>query len=151
MFEIRTFIGVLLLLLIIILVVAKKLKITNFKVLIIGFLFGISLMPFVMSYGIIFGLPLGPFTVPGIYFSRYFYQEQPTRFTPALDKMGKPVPLGELTEEAQRFIAEHPTVPQATPLSEIVRVIIDGIYSAFIFWIVYSLVRKLRNKTPIQG
>ena len=147
MFEIRTFIGVWLLLLLVVLVITKKLKVTKVKILIIGFLFGVFLMPFVMVMGISLGLlPLNPLTQPGTYFSMLFYQEQPTRYAPALDKTGKPIPFSELGDEAQKFIAENPTMSQATPLSEIVSVITDGIYSAIIFWLAYLILRIFRKK-----
>ena len=111
-------------------------------------------MPFVMAMGMSLRiLPLSPFTAPGVYFSMLFYQEQPIRYAPALDKTGKPIPpipLSELSDKAQKYVAEHSTAPQPTPLSKVVRVITDGIYSALIFWIIYFLVRKLRNKKPVQ-
>src|SRR3989344_426526 len=122
------------------------------KVLIIGFLFGVFVMPFVMAMGMsLHILPLSPFTAPGVYFSMLFYQEQPTRYAMPVDKTVEPIPLSELSDKAQKYVAEHPTTPQPTPLSKVVRVITDGIYSALIFWIIYSLVKKLRNKTSIQG
>ena len=112
-------------------------------------------MPFVMVMGMSLGiLPLSPFTQPGLYFSRLFYQEQPTRYAPALDETGKPIPFSELGDEAQKFIVEHPTMLQATPLSEIVSVIIDGIYSAIIFWLAYLILlfrKKPRANIEIQS
>ena len=127
------------------------------KALIISFLFGVFIAPYTISPLFYYSMgALGAEKVaiflsqPGLYASFLFYQEQPTRFAMPVDEKGEPLPLERLSEEAKKYAADHPTTPQSTPLSEVVKVVTNGIYYALIFWLVYALVRKLRAKKPVQ-
>ena len=136
-------------LVIIFLFVGRKLKFKVAKILIMGFLIGAFVIPPIifpylfMVVDEVFGgkkiiTPISFLFSPGYYSSSLFYQEQPT-----LDALFKPgTSLSELGEGNQKLIAEHPTVPVSTALSEIIGKITNGIYYAIIFWLVYLIFRK---------
>ncbi|MEK7586534.1 MAG: hypothetical protein AAB453_01540 [Patescibacteria group bacterium] len=104
------------------------------KVLIIGFLFG-AIVPFYLT--MIIGSRF--LVAPGRYFSTPFMQQVPTRFAQAVDVNGNPFPL---SEESKKYIEEHPTSPQTNTLSWAVFFIVNGIFYALIFWLIYRIFRK---------
>ena len=116
-------------------VLTLLIKSKGFKILIIGFLFGM-IVPFyaLMVTG------NQSFAEPGRSFSRSFAKQMPTQFPMSIDGT-------ELDDVSKKFLAEHPTTSQATPfLVWLVFFAVNGILYAVIFWIIYFLFKKLRVK-----
>lgn len=118
------------------------------KVLIIGFLFGV-IIPFYFT--MVTGSRL--LVAPGLYFSTPFTQQTPTQFSDDLDSFSRNNPgidIEQVKRENEKFLAEHPTTSSSNSLSWTVFFVTNGIFYAFIFWTIYFVGRKLRNKKPIQ-
>ena len=113
------------------------------KVLIIGFLFGVFLLPFTMAMVMsITRLNLiNPVIIPSLYVEKPFYKE-----FPMTNRVGEDDGNGGV-----KWTMVESKGIGASVFGRVIGKTVDGIYYALIFWIIYFLVRKLRNKNRTQS
>ena len=108
------------------------------KVLVIGFLFGAFVSPFIFSIGL--AIPgwqrTAPLFIPGNYIKKPILEYVLTVSPASPTVRGNPATLSDLMKKA-------------LVLGRTIMLLANGIFYALIFWIIYFLVRKLRNKEPI--